>query len=259
MSLRPTIVKPRVHTNVVRTIALRIVRGDHPPGKTLPNEATLQAEFEISRSSLREAVRVLAAKGLVTTRPRIGTVVREPDDWNRLDGDVLEWSLATTPDLDFVHSLLEARKVFEPAAAEFAAMRATAAEVALIERAYFGMRDNLPHDVDACCVADVEFHCQVSKASHNIVLQQLVGAISTALGAVFRLSTQLASSQERALSAHFDVLECIRLRDAQGARAAMNRLLGVAANDLAPLFEPKETKSGGGSLSSRSVASEAGK
>jgi hypothetical protein len=55
------------------------------------------------------------------------------------------------------------------------------------------------------------------------------------------------------------VLECIRLRDAQGARAAMNRLLGVAANDLAPLFEPKETKSGGGSLSSRSVASEAGK
>jgi DNA-binding FadR family transcriptional regulator len=76
---------------------------------------------------------------------------------------------------------------------------------------------------------------------------------------VFRLSTQLASSQERALSAHFDVLECIRLRDAQGARAAMNRLLGVAANDLAPLFEPKETKSGGGSLSSRSVASEAGK
>jgi GntR family galactonate operon transcriptional repressor len=248
VSLRAAIVKPRVHTSVVRAIALRIMRGTYPPGATLPNEAALQAEFNISRSALREAVRVLAAKGLVTTRPRTGTVVREPHEWNRIDAEVLGWSLATEPDLDFVHSLLEARKVFEPAAAELAAMRATAAEVALIERAYLGMRNNLPHAVDACCVADVEFHARVLEASHNIVLQQLVGTISAALGNVFRLSTQLALSHELALSAHFDVLECIRLRDAAGARAAMIRLLGVAAADLAPLFQAKEVKAGGGSM-----------
>ncbi len=202
---------------------------------------------------------MLAAKGLVSTRPRTGTVVREPQEWSCIDGEVLEWSLATTPDFDFVRSLLEARKIFEPAAAELAATRATAAEVALIERAYFGMRDNLPHALEACCVADVDFHCRVLEASHNIVLQQLVGAISTALGNEFRLSTQLARSQELALSAHFDVLECIRLRDAPGARAAMNCLLGVAATDLAPLFQTKETKADRGSIKAGAAASEAGK
>jgi GntR family galactonate operon transcriptional repressor len=232
-------VKPRVHGSVVRKIALRILRGDYPPGQTLPNETALQAEFGISRGALREAIRALAAKGLVATRSRTGTEVRDAAVWNRLDADVLEWSLAAKPDLDFVRSLLEARRIFEPAAAELAALRSSAQEVALIERAYLGMKHNLPHDLEASCLADVEFHSRVLEASHNIVLQQLIGAISTALGHVFRLSSRLAESHEKGLSAHFEVLECIRLRDAPGAREAMLRLISVAVEELAPLLDPK--------------------
>jgi GntR family transcriptional regulator, galactonate operon transcriptional repressor len=229
-------VKPRVHDGVVRDIALRILSGTVRPGQALPTEAELQAEYAISRSALREAIRVLSAKGLMDVSPRIGTVVREPENWNRLDPDVLEWSLAITPDLKFVRSLLEARRIFEPAAAELAAERASAQDVGLIEAAYLGMAASLPHAIDACCQADVAFHAAVLRASHNVVLQQLVSTMEAALGNVFRLSTQLAVSHERALSAHATVLECIRVRDAAGARAAMEMLLRVAFDDLGPLI-----------------------
>ncbi len=233
---RPGLQKPRVHGGVVRQMALRILGGAVSPGQTLPTESALQAEFAISRSALREAIRVLHAKGLVDVRPRIGTVVRDPADWNRLDPDMLEWSLSTPPDADFVRSLIEARHLFEPAAAELAARRATAQDLMRIETAYFGMRDSLPHDVDACCVADVAFHAAVLRASHNVVLQQLVGTMGAALGNIFRLSTQIAASHDRSLSAHAVVLDCIRLRDPAGARSAMLGLLEVAATDLAPFL-----------------------
>ncbi len=236
---RTGLAKPRVHGGVVREIALRILGGAVRPGQTLPTEPELQAAFAISRSALREAMRVLSAKGLVDVRPRTGTVVREPETWNRLDPDVLEWSLAIAPDLQFVRSLLEARRVFEPAAAEFAAQRASAQDVGRIEAAYLGMQSSLPHDVEACCEADLAFHAAILRASGNVVLQQLVGAMGAALGNVFRLSTQLAASHERALSAHAVVLDCIRLRDAAGAKAAMLGLLQVASDDLAPLLAPR--------------------
>ena len=235
-STRAALQKPRVHNGLVRDLALRILGGQVKPGDTLPTEQALQAEFGISRSALREAVRVLSAKGLVAVRPRVGTAVRPQDDWNRLDPEMLEWSMAIAPDLDFVRSLMEARGLFEPAAAEFAARRASAWEVADIERAYFGMRDSLPHDISACCAADVAFHRAIMQASHNAVLQQLIGTIEAALGNVFRLTTTNGASHERTLSAHEQVLDCIRVRDAEGARSAMASLLEVAASDLAPLL-----------------------
>jgi GntR family transcriptional regulator, galactonate operon transcriptional repressor len=236
VAVRPTERKPRVHSGVVRDLALRILGGAFKPGEILPTEQVLQEEFGISRSALREAMRVLSAKGLVAVRPRVGTAVRDKDAWNRLDADVLEWSLAIAPDLDFVRSLMEARQLFEPAAAEFAARRATAQDVARIEAGYFGMRDSLPHDIAGCCEADVAFHAAVMQASHNAVLRQLVGTIGAALGNLFRLTTTNGASHERTLSAHERVLDCIRLRDAAGAREAMVGLLEVAASDLAPLL-----------------------
>ena len=234
---KATLQKPRVHSGLVRDLALRILGGQVKPGELLPTEPALQIEFGISRSALREAVRVLSAKGLVAVRPRIGTSVRRPEDWNRLDPEMLEWSMAIAPDLDFVRSLMEARGLFEPAAAEFAAQRATTREVADIEAAYFAMRDSLPHDVAACCVADLAFHTAIMQASHNAVLQQLIGTIEAALGNVFRLTTMNGLSHARTLSAHAHVLDCIRLRNPAGARSAMIGLLEVAANDLAPLLD----------------------
>ena len=93
----------------------------------------------------------------------------------------------------------------------------------------------IPHDIDACCEADLAFHRGLIAASHNIVLSSLVGTIETALKASFLLTTTLMEDQSRTLFVHRDVMEFVRMRDGAGARAAMDHLLDVAAHDLARL------------------------
>lgn len=229
--------KAAVHDTVVRELARRILGGALAPGASLPNEAELCAELKVSRSSLREAVRVLAAKGLVEPRPRTGTRVRERDDWDRLDPDLLAWAGELEPDIDFVAGLIEARRVIEPAAAEFAARRASARDLAAIEEAYEGMATSLPHDIEAYCEADLRFHSAILKASHNPVLAHLSGIIGAALMSAFRLTTEHSRSYQRTLQVHADVLDAIRLRDTARARETMLRLITVAADDLGDIAE----------------------
>ena len=104
-----------VHRDVVRRLGLGILEGTWPPGGRLPNEADLCERFQVSRTALREAVRFLAAKGLIEARPRLGMVVRSRDRWNLLDPQLLAWQREWgTFDSDLVRSLLEARRVVEP-------------------------------------------------------------------------------------------------------------------------------------------------
>ncbi|MGH6798366.1 MAG: FadR/GntR family transcriptional regulator, partial [Roseiarcus sp.] len=131
-----------------------------------------------------------------------------------------------------ITSLIEARRIIEPAAAALAAKRATAADLARIEQAYLGMERNLRTNLEACCEADLRFHVGVVAASHNVVLRGLTGTIEAALRATFAITNRLASAQSRALSAHQAVFECVRMRDADGARLATIELLEIAARDL---------------------------
>jgi GntR family transcriptional regulator, galactonate operon transcriptional repressor len=224
-----------VHRDVVRRLGLGILEGTWPPGGRLPNEADLCARFQVSRTALREAVRFLAAKGLIEARPRLGMVVRARDSWNLLDPQLLAWQREWgTFDPDLVRSLLEARRVVEPAAAAMAAERTTAADLARLEAALLGMVRNLPGDLDACCKADLAFHREILAASRNLVFAQLAGTIGAALEASFRISTELSRSYERTIEAHRDVLEAIRLRDRPAAEARMRALIDVAQADLEP-------------------------
>ncbi len=225
----------RVHDAVVRTIAGWVLGGRYAPGETLPREEDLAPALGVSRTSLREAVKVLAAKGLLEARPRIGVRVREREHWRLLDPVVLGWHPDLTRDRELIASLIEARRVIEPAAAEFAARRCTAAQLLAIETAYHGMEGTIPHDLIGCCEADLAFHRAVVAASRNIVLTGLIGTIEAALRASFLLTTRLMQNQARTLSVHKDVLECIRRHDTAGARAACNRLLDVAEEDYRKL------------------------
>lgn len=223
-----------VHDTVVTVLGSRILGGEYRPGDTLPREEELCDMLGVSRTSVREAVKVLSAKGLVEARRRAGVRVLPRDNWRLLDPIVLGWHPAIQDDKELVSGLLEARRIFEPAAAELAARRATAADLAAIERAVIGMRDNIPHNLDAVCQADLSFHRGVIVASHNVVLKGLVGVLEVALRATFFVTNAnpLMEAQSRALSAHLAVLEAIRIRDTAGARTAMNRLLDIAAADL---------------------------
>ncbi len=221
----------RVHDSVVRILAGWVLGGRYAPGDTLPREEDLTSALGISRTSLREAVKVLAAKGLLEVRPRIGVRVRARQHWRLLDPAVLGWHPDLTRDPELIRSLIEARRVIEPAAAEFAARRCTQAQLEAIETAYLGMERAIPHDLVACCEADLAFHRAVVAASGNIVLTNLVGTIEAALRASFLLTTGLMQNQARTLSVHKAVLECIRAHDTAGARSTVNRLLDLAEED----------------------------
>jgi GntR family galactonate operon transcriptional repressor len=221
-----------VHDAVVNVLGNRILAGEYAPGDALPREDDLCAMLGVSRTSVREAVKVLSAKGLVEARRRAGVRVLARDNWRILDPVVLSWHPAIQDDQELLAGLLEARRIFEPAAAELAARRATGADLAEIERGYQAMVAGIPHDPAAVCQGDLAFHKAVIAASHNVVLSGLVGMLEAALRATFIVTNPLMEAQSRALSAHKAVLDAIRIRDTAGARLAMNRLLDIAADDL---------------------------
>jgi len=223
----------RIHGSVVDTIGRWILGGTYASDDLLPREDDLAELLRVSRTSIREAVKVLSAKGLLQARRRVGVRVRDRDDWNLLDPRVLSWHPDVGRDEALTTSLIEARRIIEPAAAALAAKRATAADLARIEQAYLGMKLNLRTNLEACCEADLKFHVSVVAASHNLVLKGLTGTIEAALRATFAIpNRQLATAQSRALSAHKAVFECVRMRDADGARLATIELLEIAARDL---------------------------
>src|SRR5688572_12145066 len=118
-----------VHASVANEIGLRIVRGDYPPGAILPNEAKWAETFQVSRSAVREAIKMLMAKGLLSSRPKIGSWVESRDRWNLLDRDVLSWYTSAPDSMGFLRTVQEFRYIIEPEAAALAAERRTEEEV----------------------------------------------------------------------------------------------------------------------------------
>ncbi|MBF0277064.1 MAG: FadR family transcriptional regulator [SAR324 cluster bacterium] len=231
-----TIPKPRVHAKMVQTIGTQILQGKFKSGENLPSEAEICQEYKVSRTALREAIKVLSAKGLIKTAPRRGSIVCDRQEWNYLDADILAWTHNKQPDPVLTRDLIEMRRIVEPTAAELAANRAKGQDIANIESAYQQMKDALPHDIDRCCLADVEFHSAVLRASKNICLQQMVNMISAALGHMFQVSAKsLLQSQQETLSVHFDVLEAIRLRNSEKAKEATLILIDFAEKNWAAL------------------------
>lgn len=221
----------RLHDSVARTIGSWVLSGRYKPGDTLPREGDMATGLGVSRTSIREAVKALAAKGLLQTRPRVGVRVQPRLDWRLLDPTVLSWHPDLAADDELLDSLIETRRIIEPAAAELAARRGTEAEIARLQAAFDAMRRAIPDALDACCAADLVFHRTIIEASRNVVLQTMVGTIETTLTASFRLTTSLMENQARTLGVHKRVLDAIRAHDTAGARTAMNNLLDVAAED----------------------------
>ena len=222
----------RIHGQIVGVLAREVLGGDLAPGDPLPNEDHLAARFEVSRSSIREAVKTLAAKGLIESRQRVGARIRPRADWHMLDPDLLAWHPDIRRDRALVTSLLEARRIIEPAAAELAADRATEAELDRIGEAFAAMAEAAPHDLEACCDADMEFHGGIIAAGRNLVLQGLIATIAAAMRASFRATNSVSEDQARSLACHRAVLDALRRRDAPDARAAMLDVLALTEHDL---------------------------
>jgi DNA-binding FadR family transcriptional regulator len=224
--------RPRVQKNVTRAIATDICADVFPIGAFLPTEAELCLRYGVSRTVIRESLKILESKGLVRGRSRVGTVVCPKEEWNILDQQVLEWIGPRIFELDLLTCVLDARRAIEPFAAQFAAERATVQEVAEIERAWQAMRD-AEGDLDAFTKADVAFHAGLLKASHNQVFMQLASIIQAALEFSLHASNEAADARDEAVEIHRRLVEALRMRDRAAARECSHRMLDIAARDIA--------------------------
>lgn len=229
---RPAEKRPRVGKGVTAAIAEDICSGRYVPGSSLPRENDLGILYGVSRTVIRESLKTLESKGLVRSRSRIGTTVCDRDDWNILDQDLLEWMAPYISDSSILDCVIEARRTIEPAAAEYAATRASVQEIADLDTAWQQMR-NTVNDPERFTEADVAFHTVLLKASHNQVFRRLSSAIHAALTYALHASNFAAESRDEAIVVHGELVEALRMRDGEAARQCANRMLDLAVRDLA--------------------------
>jgi DNA-binding FadR family transcriptional regulator len=219
-----------LHGQVVRELGQLIVSGQLAPGEGLPREEVLAERMKVSRTALREAMKVLVAKGLIESRQRTGARVREAMHWNQLDADVLAWRCALMPTDSFVEKLVEMRELIEPAAAAAAAKRRTPEQLDDLRKAYDAMAAS--EDLDAWAEADLAFHETLLRATNNELMVSLFSVIETALGTFFLLSARNAANFKLALPHHEKVYEAVRKRQPEVARQAMLRMVDVSRKNI---------------------------
>jgi DNA-binding FadR family transcriptional regulator len=193
------------------------------------SELELCRRLKVSRTVLRESMKVLAAKGLVDVRPKVGIRIRPRADWNLVDPDLLAWQQEAGVDSGFIRNLSEVRLVAETAAAELAAMRAKAEDLMRIREAYERM-EAASKNRAAYAAADIEFHSALFAACHNDLLQQMSSTIQHALRGTHRFTAHLRP--DIGLPMHKAVADAIMNRDAAGARRKMEKLVVESARAL---------------------------
>jgi DNA-binding FadR family transcriptional regulator len=191
--------------------------------EVFPTEADLAKRYSVSRSVTREAVKMLTAKGLLSARPRQGTIVRPRTAWNMLDPDVLRWLLERKFSLALLRDFNELRVAIEPAAAELAARNLTPEGEAGLEAGYARMVAAEQGDDDPLD-ADIAFHVAVLEASGNIFFAQFRDVVSTTLRTSIRFTNRF-KGHTASLPAHKAVKDAITARNAAGAQAAMATII----------------------------------
>jgi DNA-binding FadR family transcriptional regulator len=225
------------HARIVHDLGTRIVAGELKPGDRLPAESELLAEFEVSRPVLREATRVLVAKGLVQSRQRAGASVRPRNEWHLLDPDVLYWSIQVRPQPEFVETLLTVRRVFEPATAALAARAASEADLARIAEAYEGME--AARTTDELLEPDLAFHRRIAEATHNDLLAYIGNMLSLALRESILLSSRLPNTHALSLPRHKAILTALLSRDPLAAHHATLVQLDETREDLGMILQSR--------------------
>ena len=224
--------KARSHTvRVVTDLGEQIVSGKLPQGSLLPGDTELCERYGVSRTVLREALKTLSGKGLLTARPRIGTRVREQADWNFFDSDVLVWHARLGVTRAFLVHLGEMRMALEPQAAALAARRRTAEQLESM-RAWLAKMALSGGSRDAFVKADLGLHLAIAAAADNPFLVSISTLIEVALVAMMTTSSPVDSPRRFAMSVaeHGRLVDAIADRDPDAARTAMQAVVhtGIA-------------------------------
>ena len=234
----------RLHGRLARDLGILIVSGRYKPGDLLNGEIEASGQLNVSRTAYREAVRILAAKGLVEARPKVGTRVNARDKWHLLDPDLLEWMFEHEPDRHLLESLFELRKVVEPEAAAFAASRRSKADLDIMEDALARMAEHtLAHEEGR--LADQQFHAALLDASGNPFLRTLTSSIAAAVAWTTVFKQRQQPLVRDPMPDHVDVYQAIAAGDPAGARGAMSHLVEMALSDTTYATRRAVPKRGG--------------
>ena len=213
--------------DLLEQLGQAIVTGDYTDGRPFPTEADLSKLYNTSRSVTREAVKMLTAKGLLSARPRQGTVVEPEREWNLLDPDVVRWHLERKFSLKLLMDFTQVRLAVEPLAASLAAQRQDTRAIAGIRQAIERMRAAERGEDDALA-ADIAFHVANLNASGNPFFMHLNGLVSTTLNISIRFTNRIKGVRLASVKAHEEVLDAIVARDPDAAFGAMRAMLAEA-------------------------------
>ncbi|MFD3485879.1 FadR/GntR family transcriptional regulator [Streptomyces sp. NPDC058665] len=216
-----------LHGQLVQQLGQMIVSGDLGADRPLVPEEIGQ-RFEVSRTVVRESLRVLEAKGLVSARPNVGTRVRPVSDWNLLDADIIEWRAFGPQRDDQRRELTELRWTIEPLAARLAAghgredVQQRLADMVEIMGHAIAQADSITFSR-----ADAEFHSLLIQLAGNRMLEHLSGIVSAALQVSGGPVTGCDRPTDASLAHHARIVEALAAGDSQGAESAMRQLLMV--------------------------------
>jgi DNA-binding FadR family transcriptional regulator len=222
------------HAEVAAALGSEILSGARPPGSRLPSVDEMYETFGVSRVVLREVSRTLAAKGMVNSKTRVGTLVQDPAYWNWLDGDVLAWRVQLGLDYDFLNHLTELRRAVEPVAAGLAARNRTKKDMARINAALKDMEASEGNQ-SSFAEADLNFHVAVSVASHNPLFRSFTAVVDHALSGYLALVSAAAISDRKnfthSTALHAKIANSIQARDEAAATRAMMQAIDAGMHN----------------------------
>lgn len=214
-------VAPGLAMQVSRELGRRIVAGHYKENTLIEDEGKLSQRFGVSKSVIREGVKLLVSKGLLEVKRGSGTRVRRRANWALLDDDVLAWHLSVDPKPPFLRQLLDIRRMMEPKAAAWAAQHGTDEQHSEIEDAQVRMEKE-SNSIEDFVVADALFHRAILRAANNEILLSMEGVIFSALLSSIRLTNRDPRENANSIPFHREVLDAIKARDHLLAEKTMN-------------------------------------
>ncbi len=216
---------------VADSLGKAIVNGDYGAHNPVPSEAALCEQMQVSRSAAREAVKSLAAKGLITSRARQGIRVLAESEWNLFDADVLRWMRDSNPSIQLLREFTELRVAIEPEAAMLAAARQNTAKIASIGEALERM-NSAESGLDDPLESDIAFHLSVLDASENRFFGQLGRIIDTTLRVSIRFTNMRTGVRAGSHDDHKRIYDAILAGNAQEAETSARELMQAALDTI---------------------------
>jgi DNA-binding FadR family transcriptional regulator len=229
-----------LHDSLLRTLGAAIVSAEYAPGQVITLDG-VSARHKMSRSVVREVVRVLESMGMVESRRRVGVTVQPAHKWNVFDPRLIRWRLESGDRTAQLLSLSELRRGFEPAAAALAARRADPHQCRIMAAA---VSDMVVHgrsgDLDAYLLADKVFHQTMLEASGNEMFRALNGVVAEVLAGRTHHGMMPDIPNPAAIELHDEVARAIRMRDEPAAERAMRAIIDEAASAVTEEFSPSD-------------------